>query len=344
MLVLALVLLLFIAGFLTWSLVGPSTAFSGDRYYLYIRTGMHYDQLLQTLEKDTVLKYPAIFAWVAKRMEYPENMKAGKYEIKEGMSLVSVLRMLRNGRQIPVNLVITKLRTREDLAALVGRKLECDSASFLAYLKNQDSLTSFQLDTNSVMTAIFPDTYTYYWNSTPGKVFKKLYASYRNFWTARRIDEAHGHGLSPVSAYILASIVEEETTRKDDKGKVASVYLNRMVKGMKLGADPTIKFALKNFELKRIYDKYLTVESPYNTYRYAGLPPGPICTPSEETLDAVLTAPATNYLYFVAKPDFSGYSTFTDNYKEHLHNARAYQKALDDQIKIGQGAKDQTAN
>jgi UPF0755 protein len=144
--------------------------------------------------------------------------------------------------------------------------------------------------------------------------------------------------LDPTSAYILASIVEEETTEAGDKGKIASVYLNRMARGMKLSADPTVKFALRNFSLKRIYDKYLETESPYNTYQHPGLPPGPICTPSESTVDAVLSAPSTNYLYFVAKPDFSGYSNFSETYPQHLAFAKAYQQALDREAKTSSSA------
>ncbi|HLA58857.1 MAG TPA: endolytic transglycosylase MltG, partial [Puia sp.] len=146
-------------------------------------------------------------------------------------------------------------------------------------------------------------------------------------------------GLNRTTAYILASIVEEETTRKDDKPKIASVYLNRIRMGMRLSADPTVKFALRRFDLKRVYEKYLLVESPYNTYMNAGLPPGPICTPSMESLDAVLNAPATKYLYFVAKPDFSGYSNFAETFPEHLKFAKEYQKALDEEMRIGQQSK-----
>ncbi|HTQ29012.1 MAG TPA: endolytic transglycosylase MltG, partial [Puia sp.] len=283
--VLGLVLLLS-GAWLSWECFGPSTAFSADQYFLYINTGMRYDELMETLKKDTVLKSPWLFSWIAARAGYPANIKAGKYEIKKGMNLLSLVRMLRNGKQIPVNLVITKLRTREDLASMVGRKLECDSASFIAYLNNEDSLKQYQLDSNTVMAAVLPDTYTYFWNSSASRVFRKFYTAYKNFWTPQRMEQAREHALTPVTAYILASIVEEETNRRDDKGKIASVYLNRINKGMKLAADPTVKFALRNFELKRIYDKYLEVESPYNTYRHEGLPPGPICTPSEETIDA----------------------------------------------------------
>lgn len=329
-----LLLIFLIAGFLGWKFFGPGTAFSDSRYFLYIRTGMSFEQLNILLEKDTVIRSPVFFRWLAKKMDFNTAVKAGKYEIKKDMNLVAILRMLKNGRQSPVNLVITKLRTKEDLAGLVGRKLECDSASFLQFLFNNDTLKEYKLDSNTVMTVIFPNTYTYFWNTTPSRVFKKFYAEHKVFWTQARIQQANDHQLNPVSAYILASIVEEETNQKDDKGKVASVYLNRLSKGMKLAADPTVKFALGNFELKRIYEKYLLTESPYNTYKYAGLPPGPICTPSVETLDAVLTSPKTNYFYFVAKPDFSGYSNFSENFQQHLQNAKEYQKALDQEMKI----------
>ncbi|HMH33769.1 MAG TPA: endolytic transglycosylase MltG, partial [Puia sp.] len=174
------------------------------------------------------------------------------------------------------------------------------------------------------------------------KVFKKLYAGYKSYWTPEKLQQAAEHGLNPATAYIIASIVEEETHRSEDKGKVTSVYLNRLNKGMRLAADPTVKFALRNFELKRVYEKYLKVESPYNTYKYAGLPPGPICTPAPETLEAVLTSPKTNYLYFVAKPDFSGYSNFAETYEQHLLFAKAYQKSLDEQMKIGAAARKET--
>ena len=328
-------ILLFLSlSFFAWLLLGSTTAFTEEKYDLHVRTGMSYDQLLVLLEQDSVVKSPALFNWVAGRMGYRENVKAGKYEIKKGMSLLEIIRMLKNGRQAPVHLVITKLRTREHFASLVGRKFECDSASMESFLLNNDSLREFGLDSNTALTALLPDTYTYFWNTTPSVIFRKVFSKYKAWWTPQKVAEAQAEGLTPATAYILASIVEEETNAQQDKGKIASVYLNRMAKGMKLDADPTVKFALRDFELKRIYDKYLLVESPYNTYRYAGLPPGPICTPSEQTLSAVLQAPKTDYLYFVAKPDFSGYSNFAATYKEHMAYANAYRKALDEQMAI----------
>ncbi|MDP4150833.1 MAG: endolytic transglycosylase MltG [Bacteroidota bacterium] len=328
----AALVLLFVAAFAGWRLLGPATAFDGDRYYLYIRTGSNFEQVVAQLEKDTVLKSPAAFRWIAERRDYPENVKAGKYEIRKDISLVDLIRMLRNGRQTPVHLVITKLRTRETLASWIGRKFECDSASAMHFFESKDSLAVYGLDTNTLMAAVMPNTYSYFWNTTPSAIFKKMYAAYKAWWTPTRLQEAQQQGLTPITACILASIVEEETNAQSDKGKIASVYMNRLARGMRLAADPTIKFALQDFELKRIYDKQLKVESPYNTYLHPGLPPGPICTPSPQTLDAVLTAPKTDYLFFVAKPDFSGYSNFAVTFKEHMENAKAYQKALDEEM------------
>jgi UPF0755 protein len=250
--------------------------------------------------------------------------------------------MLRNGRQSPINLTITKIRTKEQLAGMVGRRFECDSLSMIYFLTNADSLKQFNLDSNTVMTAVFPNTYTYLWNTTPGTIFSKLYAEYNKVWTPERRQLAQQRGLTPTNTYILASIIEEETNLKEDKGNMASVYMNRMNKGIRLGADPTVKFALRDFSLKRIYEKHTAVESPYNTYRNFGLPPGPICTPSLETIDEVLNSPSTNYLFFVAKSDFSKRHVFTETYAEHLKYAREYHKALDELIQKNQAAKEDT--
>ena len=327
-------IILLALSFVAWRVLGPATAFSNESYSLYIRTGMTYEQLMNLIKQDTVLKSPTFFNLMAARMNYPENMKAGKYEIKKGESLLDILRALHNGRQTPVQVVILKFRTTDGLAGAIGRKFECDSECIAGFIHNNDSLRPFGVDTNTFMSIVMPNTYIYFWNTPTSAIFKKMYTNYKAWWTPARVHEAHAKGLTPVTATILASIVEEETNAQADKGKIASVYLNRMAKGIKLGADPTIKFALRDFEMRRIYDKDLKVESPYNTYLYEGLPPGPICTPSEQTLQAVLKAPTTDYLYFAAKPDFSGYSNFAATYKDHLANAAAYRAALDKQMAI----------
>lgn len=326
--------------FTVWRIFGSNTRFKEASKYLYIPSeNASFSSLLQTIKDSNYISNPGLFAFVARRMELSEQIKPGRYEIKKGMSLYSLARMLRSGRQAPLNLVITKLRTRENLAALIGRKFECDSAEFMSFFDNNDSLQAYGFDTNTVMTVVFPDTYTLFWNASPATVFRKFKTAHDRFWNEERKTEAEKQGLNPAQAYILASIVEEETNANEEKGNIASVYLNRYRKGMKLQADPTVKFALRNFGLKRIYEKHLLVESPYNTYRNKGLPPGPICTPSLKTLDAVLTAPSTNYLYFVADSSFSGRHVFSATYKEHLKHAKEFQEALTRQEKIRDARK-----
>ncbi|MEP7253496.1 MAG: endolytic transglycosylase MltG, partial [Ginsengibacter sp.] len=314
--------------FCSWKFFGPTTS-EPEGNFFYIHTGAGYNQVKGDLLKQQVIKGEFWFDKVANYSGYNNSVKPGKYKITDGMSVVSLVKMLRAGDQVPVNLVITKLRTREDLAKKIAGNFETDSLAVLQFLNSDDSLSQFGVDTNTVMTMVIPNTYTFTWNTTAEKVLKKLYTEEEKFWNDDRMKEADRLHLSPKEVYTLASIVEEETNKLEDKGKIASVYINRLRKGMKLAADPTVKFAMKNFGLKRIYNKYLSYPSPYNTYVYAGLPPGPICTPSIKTLDAVLAMPETDYIFFVARSDFSGYSDFASTYREHLIYAKSYQQALD---------------
>jgi UPF0755 protein len=328
-----LVLASLVAIYFAWVFFGPATGFETDVKYLYIPSdSANKETVMQLLEKDSIVKHPGSFSWLADQRGYWTAIKPGKYKIVHGDNLKTIIGRLRNGAQDPVNIVILKFRTREALAGAMGKKLESDSGTLLSFMNNRDSIAEYGVDTNNVMTVIFPDTYTYFWNTTPRKIFNKFYEANKRIWTAERRSKATALGLTPDKVYILASIIEEETNHPADKPLMASVYLNRMNKGMRLGADPTVKFALRDFELRRIYEKHLIVESPYNTYRVSGLPPGPICTPSLETLDAVLNAPATDYLYFVAKSDFSGAHVFTASYDDHLKYAKEYQQALNEQI------------
>jgi UPF0755 protein len=240
--------------------------------------------------------------------------------------------MLKAGKQSPVRLVINKIRTKEDLAGKIGQQFEIDSTEVIRFITSNDSLSKFQLDTNTVLTAIIPNTYLYWWNVSFKNMFTRFADQKEKFWNAKRTQKAAALSLTPVQVYIMASIVEEETLKKEDKGLIASVYINRIKKGMKLEADPTVKYAMRNFGIKRVLHGHLLYPSLYNTYRHTGLPPGPICTPSINTIDAVLDAPKTNYIFFVAKPDFNGYSNFAETYQEHLLFAKAYQRALDSLI------------
>jgi UPF0755 protein len=324
-----------------WLFLMSNTAFSGKSKFLYIRTGaVNREAVLHSLKNDTLIRNPGSFDFLAERLDVWENLGAGRYEIKEGMSLFQLAKVLRNKRQSPVNLVITKIRTKEGFASLVGKKFECDSLSVIRYMNNPDTLKHYGFDSNTIMTAVFPNTYTYFWNTTPTMIFKKLFAEYKSVWNTDRKQKAEKIGLTPTDVYILASIVEEETNVRDEKDTMASVYRNRLKKSIRLGADPTVKFALRDFSLKRIYEKHLAVMSPYNTYRNYGLPPGPICTPSLETVDEVLNSPETDYLYFVAKPDLSGRHIFAKTYTDHLKYAKDYRKTLDSLQRRRQVVKD----
>jgi UPF0755 protein len=321
-------LLILVAAYIGWIFFGPTVNQPPDKYF-YIHTGSTYESVKDSLVNKRILSGTFWFDKIASYVKYNKAIKPGRYRIKSGMSLVNLVRMLRSGNQSPVDLVITKLRTKEDLAKKLGNNFECDSLSVISFLNNSDSLAPYELDSNTVMTAVIPNTYTLKWNNTASGIFKKLFTEQKKFWTAKRKEQAAALHLSPKEVYTLASIVEEETNKDEDKGKIASVYLNRMKTGMRLGADPTVKFAMKDFGLKRIYEKYTRTPSPYNTYLISGLPPGPICTPSIKTIDAVLNAPATDYLFFAAKPGFSGYSNFASSYEEHKINAKNYQQWLD---------------
>lgn len=328
-------LIILVAGFFVWQVFGP-TIKNPQKKFLYVKTNASYADVKESLKKNEMMSNDFWFDKISHYANYPENIRPGKYKITNGMSVYHLVKMLRNGRQVPVNLVITKLRTREDLARKISDNFETDFSTVMEFLNNNDSLQQFNVDSNTVMTDVIPNTYTYNWTAPIKKIFKKLDAENKKFWNETRKEKAQKLGLTPKEVYILASIIEEETNKQEDKGKIASVYLNRMKKGMRLAADPTVKFAMKNFELKRIYHKHLEFQSPYNTYLNAGLPPGPICTPSIKTIDAVLNSPETDYLFFVARSDFSGFSDFASTYQQHLVFAKQYQQALDSLIRAKQ--------
>ena len=322
------------AVFVGWRLFGSNTNFEDKRKNFYVNTGSNFEKVIDDLNSQHIVKNPGSFSLVAKQLDYDEKIKAGRFVIEKGASIFEIVRLLRSGRQTPVNLVINKLRTKEDLAKIIDKYFECDSTDVMSVLNNNDSLQNYGLDTNTVITAVIPNTYSFLWNTTPEKVFRKLYNEQEIFWNKERRQKAADLMLSAQQVYILASIVEEETNQPGDKGNIASVYLNRLKKGMRLAADPTVKFAMRDFGLKRIYHKHLLFPSPYNTYQNTGLPPGPICTPSTKTIDAVLNSPETDYLFFVARPSLDGHSNFATNYTDHLRYARAYQAALDSFVKL----------
>jgi UPF0755 protein len=324
-------LLLLVGVYAAWNVFGPTVSAPGNKYF-YIRTGSSYADIKISLKEQKIISGTFFFDLIAKQVKYNKNIKAGRYEIKNGSSLVSLIRMLKAGRQSPVRLVINKLRTKEDFAGKIGQQFESDSTIVIRFITNNDSLAKYHLDTNTVLTAIIPNSYLFWWNVSFKNMFTRFADQKEKFWDGKRTEKAAALNLTPEQVYTMASIVEEETTKQEDKGLIASVYINRMKKGLKLEADPTVKYAMRDFGLKRILHGHLAYPSLYNTYQHTGLPPGPICTPSINTIDAVLDAPETNYIFFVAKPDFNGYSNFAATYQEHLVFAKAYQHALDSLI------------
>lgn len=314
--------------YISYRVFGPNTRAISDNKYFYIKTGSTYANVLEGLEEQGIIRSRNSFNWVARELDYPDRVKAGRYKIDRGMSNFEIVKLLRSGKQSPVQLVITKLRTKEDFIRKISNNLEADSNALHALMADQVYLRQFGLDTNTVMCAVLPNTYEFYWNTSAEGTFKKLEKERENYWTDERKAKARALGLSPNEATILASIVEEESNKNDEKPLISSAYLNRIKKGMRLQADPTVKFALKDFGLKRIRESHTLFDSPYNTYRYSGLPPGPICTPSVKSITAVLNTPETDYIYFCARSDFSGYHAFAATYAEHLVNARKYQSEL----------------
>jgi len=307
-----------------WIFLGPATGFKEKSEFLYIRSSAVTKQaVMDSLKKNNILSNTAAFEFLANRMNYWDGIKPGKYEIAKGSSLLTIIRKLRNGQQTPVSLVITKYRLKEDLARTAGNRFEFDSLQMISFLNSPDSLKDFNVTPETAMCVVLPDTYQYFWNTTPRKVYMKLHAESEKFWTEERKQKAEALGLTPLQVYIIASIIEEETTNHSEKDTIASVYINRYKIGMPLQADPTVKYAVKNFAAKRVAGEMLNSDSPYNTYRVKGLPPGPICTPTKLTIDKVLNAANTNYLYFVAHPSLRGH-LFSATYDEHLRKRADY--------------------
>lgn len=314
--------------FLAFKVFGPNTGSFSHGDYLYIHTGATYEEVKKTLEADGFVRDMASFDFLAKRASYPDHVHAGKYKIRHGMSNYNMVRLLRSGRQTPVKLVINKIRTKNDFIRLLSLNLEADSNVLRQMFADTVYLSQFGLDTNTVMCAVMPDTYEFFWNTNADKAFRKIEKNFARYWTDARKQKANAQGLTPQEVITVASIVDEETNNNAEKPNVASVYLNRLKNGTKLQADPTARFAWGDFTIRRITSVQTSLTSPYNTYYVKGLPPGPICTPSTSSIEAVLNAPKTTYLYFCAKGDGSGTHLFASTYDEHMKNARSYHATL----------------
>lgn len=270
------------------------------------------------------------FLWMAKYRDYPRNIHTGRYAIHPGENVYHVFSRLYRGYQDPINLTIGSVRTLDRLARSIGKQLMIDSAE-VAKVMN-DSLFQHKLGYNkeTIPCLFIPETYQVYWDMSVTDLFERMQKEHQKFWNQERLNKATAIGMTPTEVCTLASIVEEETNNNPEKPMVAGLYINRLHSDMPLQADPTIKFALQDFGLRRITNAHLSVDSPYNTYRNLGLPPGPIRIPSPIGLDAVLNYVKHDFIYMCAKEDFSGTHNFASNYADHMKNARKYWNALNE--------------
>jgi len=306
---------------------GPNV--TDKQEYLYIHTGATYNAVYDTIKTRGIVKDTTTFNWAAGNMKYVK-IKPGKYRLKPGMSNRSFINMLKAGNQEPVTLAFHNLRLKEQFAGFVAKKLEPDSTAFIRLLDSAQFAAKYGFTTDNIYTVFIPNSYQFYWNTTPEKFFKRMYDNYQKFWTAERKQKAAALNLNEQEVSVLASIVDAEALHDDEMPAIAGLYLNRLKKGMKLQADPTVIFAVNDFTIKRVLNRYLVVNSPYNTYLHTGLPPGPIMMPSVNAINAVLNRKESNYLYMCAKEDFSGYHNFADNEADHRANARKFQQALNE--------------
>ena len=289
-----------------------------------------YSQVVDSLEANDVLINYKAFRWVSKKKNYPDAIKPGRYLFRKGMNTNQIVNNLRGGIQEPVDVTFNYVRFKEDLAGKVSQYIQADSMEILGLFENDSLISAWDFTPETFKAMFIPNTYEFYWTTSAMEFAERMKVEYERFWDTTRKQKAEKIGFTPVDVTTLASIVQAETAKSEELPRVAGLYINRLQRGIPLQADPTVKFAVGDFTLKRILNKHLEIDSPYNTYKHAGLPPGPINFPEISAIDAVLNYEDHNYLYMVAKPDFSGYHNFSTTLAEHNRNAARYRAALNE--------------
>jgi UPF0755 protein len=306
----------------------PNVVMEAEEGFFHIPTGSDLKAVTDLLQQKGMILNRASFEWVAKQKQYELNVKPGRYRLTSGMSNNGLIDLLRSGKQVPLMVTFNNIRLKEELAGRIARQIEADSTALVRLLYDPSFAKKYGLTSETLPTLFIPNTYEFWWNTSAEQFVERMAKEYKAFWTEERKAKAKRIGLGQSEVSILASIVQKETNMRDEQPTVAGVYLNRLKKGMLLQADPTLVFANRDFEARRVLNRHKEIDSPYNTYRYKGLPPGPICLPDPRTIDAVLNAETHSYLYFCAKADGSGYHSFATTYNEHLRNAREFQREL----------------
>lgn len=323
-------------GFYFWQIVySPNILVSQgpdkrDDTFIYIPSGSTFEDVMQILHDGKIYHDEMSFRFMAKMMDYPQQVKAGRFLLRENTSNREAISILRSGEQVPLNVTFNNIRTKEELAIQLCRNLEADRNVFLKLLNTPETVTELGFDTTTIMCMFLPNTYQFMWNTSAKDVLTRMHNEYKKYWNEERKLKAANVGLSPVEVSILASIVDSETAYEPEKPTVAGLYINRLQKSMKLESDPTVKFALRQFEIRRVLDKHLEIDSPYNTYKVRGLPPGPIRLPSISGLEAVLNYEKHDYIFMCANVDAPGHA-FAKTGSEHARNAAAYHRWLNQQ-------------
>ena len=299
----------------------------GERHLIYVYPDTPMDSLTATIEKDFEIHSP--FSWrLHSRLLKWHTVKSGAYAIDSCEGNLAVIRRLRNGEQTPVKVSFKSIRTAEQLSGRLASQLMMDSTEIVTRLRSEEYMAKYGLTLPTAVCLFLPDTYEMYWNISADALFERMWHEYKAFWNAKRLEQARQMGMTPTEIATLASIVEGETFHSFEKPIVAGLYINRLRKGMLLQADPTVIFAWQDFSIRRLLKSHLQIDSPYNTYKHKGLPPGPIRIPSAASMDACLNYEHHNYIYMCANADFSFTHKFAASYSEHKRNAREYQREL----------------
>jgi len=331
---------LLVGGFVAYKMYGriyePNIFLRGDKdsdslfEYLFIPTGSNMDSVIAIAARNFDVRDTASLRQVMELKNYKKKTRAGRYLIKNGMSNSEFVNLLRSGEQAQMKVVLNFFRTSDEVARAVSEILEMSYGDFVLMLNDDEFLAKQGVNRETVVSLFIPNTYYFNWNTSAEGFIERMKAESDKFWNEDRLAKASALGLSSKEVVTLASIVERECRFSDEQPRVAGVYLNRLKKNMLLQADPTVVYACGNFDVRRVLKAHTEIDSPYNTYKYKGLPPGPICTPSGQTIDNVLNAEKHKYLFFCAKADFSGYHAFASTNAEHMDNARKFQKALNE--------------
>jgi UPF0755 protein len=306
----------------------PNFLVDKESRFLYIPTGSTFEDVQKLIYDQQFVNEPVSFGMLAKFMKYNELVKPGRYLIEKNAKNLEVIRKLRAGEQEPVRITFNNARLFSDVAAKLTIKLELDSMTFLDLLEREEMAVRYGFNKESFRCMFIPNTYEVYWDVTGEELIERMNREYKKFWTDKRRQKADSLGLDQVQVTILASIVQAEVSQNEELPVVAGLYLNRLKRNMFLQADPTLIYGIGDFSIRRVLNVHKEIDSPYNTYRNLGLPPGPINFPSIKSLDAVLNFDQHKYLYMCAKEDFSGYHNFSTNLREHNINAQKYQRAL----------------